>query len=177
MPVYGEKDKSMDQPNDIDQENLVEGDISLDIHAHHSDKEMLIHVGIKILLLFIIILSFDFLLDLILLVLDFIFEIIHLLIEIIDEMLESLLKEALPTSHHQNEVIIVNVALLIVLFGLYKIFHGVRFLYRLKRHIKADWLSYKKRKSLDWKLLPLISKIKLVTAYCLGFSLIFLLAF
>ena len=167
----------MDQPNNIDQESAIESKSSPEIHAHHSDKEMLIHVGVKFLLLFIIILSFDFLVDLMLMALDLIFEVIHLLIEIIDEMLESILAETLPTNKHQNEVIIVNVALIIVLFGLYKLFHGIRFIYRLKRHLKADWLNYKKRKSLDWQALSIVSKIKLVTAYCTGFGLIFLLAF
>ena len=163
--------------NDIATETDVDTGVSVDDIPYHSDKEMLIHVGVKFLLLFTIILSFDFLVDLVLMILDLIFEILHLLIEIIDEILESLLKEALPTTHHQNEVIIVNVAMLIVLFSIYKLFHGVRYIYRLKRHIKADWRIYKKRKSLDWQLLPFLSKVKLVTAYCIGFSLLFLLAF
>ena len=169
----------MEESNNIQKktETEIETDISIDEIAYHSDKEMLIHVGIKFLVLFVIILSFDFLVDLMLMILDLFFELIHLLIEIIDETLESLLKDSLPTSHQQTEAIIVNVALLIILFGIYKLFHGVRFLYRLKRHIKADWISYKKRKSLSWHLLPIISKIKLVSAYCVGFSLIFLLAF
>lgn len=167
----------MEQPNNIDKDADVDSDVISNIEDHHSDKDMLIHVGIKFLLLFIIILSFDFLIDLLLMALDLFFELIHILIEIIDELLESLLAETLATTKHENEVIIVNVALLIVLFGLYKLFHGVRFIYRLKKHIKADWLNYKKRKILDWKLLPLLSKVKLVTAYFTGFSLIFLLAF
>ncbi len=172
-----QKIKIMEQPENIEHEAVVEEEINPEAHEHHSDKDMLLHVGVKFLLLFIIILSFDFLIDLVLMVLDLLFEILHLLIEFIDEMLESMLAEALPTSHHQNEVIIVNVALVIVLFGLYKLFHGIRFIYRLKRHIKADWLNYKKRKTLGWQCLSVISKIKLVTAYCVGFSLIFLLAF
>ena len=169
----------MEQDNKTDHEiaTETETEISIDDIPYHSDKEMLIHVGIKFLLLFTIIFSFDFLIDLVLMILDLIFEILHLLIEIIDEMLESLLKEALPTTHHQNEVIIVNAAMIIVLFSLYKLFHGVRYIYRLKRHIKADWVIYKKRTSLGWKLLPFLSKVKLVTAYCVGFSLLFLLAF
>jgi len=167
----------MEKPDYMENEKIVESDMSPDIHGHHSDKAMLIHVGLKFLFLFIIIFSFDFLIDLVLMALDLIFEILHLLIEIFEEILESILAEALPTSKHQNEVVIVNLALGIVLFALYKIFHGIRFIYRLKRHIKADWLNYKKRKTLDWQALSIISKIKLVTAYCTGFSLIFLLAF
>lgn len=169
----------MEQHNQTDREidTDLENEYKSDFIAHHSDKEMLIHVGIKFLLLFIIILSFDFLIDLFLLLIELFFEAIHLLIEIIEELLESVLAEVLPTDKHQNEVIIINFALIIVLFALYKLFHGVRFIYRLKRHIKADWLNYKKRKVLDWKLLPLFSKIKLVTAYCTGFTLVFLLAF
>jgi len=171
----------MEQDNKTDHEIITDTEadteISVDDIPYHSDKEMLIHVGIKFLLLFAIIFSFDFLIDLVLMILDLIFEILHLLIEIIDEMLESLLKEALPTTHHQNEVVIVNVAMIIILFSLYKLFHGVRYIYRLKRHIKADWVIYKKCTSLGWKLLPFLSKVKLVTAYCVGFSLLFLLAF
>lgn len=167
----------MEQPDNLDKESNVDSDVISNFEDHHSDKDMLIHVGIKFLLLFIIILSFDVLIDLFLMALNLVFEMIHLMIEIIDELLESLLAETLTTTKHQNEVIIVNVALIIVLFGLYKLFHGVRFIYRLKRHIKADWLNYKKRKILDWKLLPLLSKMKLVTAYLTGFSLIYLLAF
>jgi glucan phosphoethanolaminetransferase (alkaline phosphatase superfamily) len=167
----------MDQPNHSDKATADTNDASHDSHAVHSDKDMLIHVAIKFILLFIIIFSFDFLLDLLLMALDLIFEIIHLLIEFIEEILESILAEALPTNKHENEVIIVNFAMILVLFGLYKLFHGVRFIYRLKRHIKADWLRYKQRKSHDWKLLSLVSKIKLVAAYCTGFSLVFLLAF
>ena len=169
------KDKRMEQSNNNHKETDI--DITIEDVPYHSDKDMLIHVGVKFLLLFCVILGFDFLLDLMLGILDLFFELIHLLIEIIDETLESLLKDLLPTSHQQNEAIIVNVAMLIALFGIYKLFHGVRFLYRLKRHIKADWLNYKKRKSISWQLLPLVSKIKLVTAYCVGFSLLFLLAF
>ena len=165
----------MEEPGNSEKETDTE--LKIEELPYHSDKEMLIHVGVKFLILFIVILGFDFLLDLFLGILDFFFELIHLLIEIIDETLEKLLKDSLPTSHQQNEAIIVNVAMLIALFGIYKLFHGVRFLYRLKRHIKADWLNYKKRKSTSWNILPLVSKIKLVTAYCAGFSLLFLLAF
>ena len=165
----------MEQPDNNLKENKA--DLSIEDIPYHSDKEMLIHVGMKFLLLFTIILTFDFLVDLLLMALELIIEIVHLLIEIIDELLESLLAKNLSTTHHQNEMIIVNVALLIVLFAIYKLFHGVRFIYSLKKHIKADWLNYKKRKSLDWKLLPVLSKIKLVTAYCVGFSLLFLFAF
>ena len=161
----------------MEQSNNTETEVALDDVPYHSDKEMLIHVGIKFFVLFIIILGFDFLVDLMLMILDLVFELIHLLIEIIDETLESLLKDSLPTNHQQTESIIVNVALIIVLFGIYKLFHGVRFLYRLKRHIKADWLRYKKRQSLNWHLLPIVSKIKLVVAYCVGFSFLFLFAF
>ena len=168
----------MEQPNNIDQETAVDDDdINLDTLAPHSDKEMLIHVALKFLLLFIIILSFDFLIDLALMALELIFEIIHLLIEFIEEILESILAGTLSTGKHHNEVIIVNIAMIIVLFGLYKLFYGVRFVYRLKRHIKADWLNYKKRKTLDWQSLSLVSQIKLVCAYCIGFMLIFMFAF
>lgn len=168
----------MEQPNNTDQETTTEGSVNQAAEAHHhSDKEMLKHVAIKFLLLFVIILSFDVLFDLMLMLLDLFFEVIHLLIEIIDEVLESLLAETLPTTHHQNEVIIVNVALIIVLFSLYKLFHGVRFIYRLKRHIKVDWLIYKRHKIKDWRSLSLVSKIKLVMAYCAGFSFIFMFAF
>ncbi|OQK18025.1 hypothetical protein AU255_09270 [Methyloprofundus sedimenti] len=167
----------MEQPNNFDKENAVENDIKLDMHAPHSDKEMLIHVALKFLLVFIIILSFDFLIDLTLMALELIFEVIHLLIEFIEEILESVIAETFSTAKHHNEVIIVNVALIIVLFGLYKLFHGVRFVYRLKRHLTVDWLNYKKRKSSHWQSLSLASKIKLVCAYCLGFTLIFLFAF
>ncbi len=165
----------MEQPKSSDKE--TEEEIKIDDVPYHSDKEMLMHVGVKFLLVFAVIISFDLLIELALMILDFIFEILHILIEIIDEILESLLKNRLPTSHHQNEVIIVNVALIIVLLIIYKIFHGVRYIYRLKRHIKADWLSYKKRQSLSWQLLPIMSKLKLVAAYCTGFSLLFFLAF
>lgn len=155
----------------------TDAEMSINDIPYHSDKEMLIHVGVKFLLLFIIILFFDSLVNLILMVLDFIFEILHLLIEIIEEILEAILEGTFATNHHQSEVIIVNVAMIIVLFSIYKTFHGVRYIYRLKRHIKADWLSYKKRKFLSWQLLPIISKVKLVAAYCTGFTLLFFLAF
>ena len=115
--------------------------------------------------------------DLAFFLLDLIFEVIHLIIEVVEELLESIMAEALPTDKHQNEAIIVNLAMLIVFFGLYKLFHGFRFIYRLKRHIKADWILYKKHKISDWRALSLLSKIKLVTAYCTGFTLVFFLAF
>ena len=164
----------MEQPKSSKE---IEEEIKVDDVPYHSDKEMLIHVGVKFLLVFAVIMSFDLLIDLALMILDLIIEILHILIEVIDEMLESFLKDKLPTSHQQNEAIIVNAALIIVILIIYKIFHGLRFVYRLKRHIKADWLSYKKRKSLSWQLLPIMSKIKLVAAYCTGFSLLFFLAF
>ncbi len=167
----------MEQPNGNDNDSIAEIDLVQENLPQHSDKEMLIQVGLKFLFLFIIILTFDFLVDLILMILDFILEIIHLLIELVEETLESILEEALPTTRHQNEVIIVNAAMIFVLFGIFKLFHGVRYLYHLKRHIKAAWLRYKKRKSMNWKVLPIMSKIILVTAYCTGFSLIFFLAF
>lgn len=167
----------MQEPSNLDQENTVEEDLNDHRDLQHSDKKMLMHVAIKFLLLFIIIQFYDVLIDLMLLLLDLFFELIHLLIEIIEEILEVIMAETLPTTHHQNEVIIVNAALIIVLFALYKLFHGVRFVYRLKRHIKTDWLNYKRHIIMDWKQLSLISKSKLVSAYCVGFSLIFLLAF
>lgn len=167
----------MQQLDNTDQKVAQKNDINSEAHEYHSDKEMLIHVGVKFLLLFIIIFSFDFLVELMLIVVDLIFEMIHLLIEVVEELLESILAETLPTNKHQNEVIIVNIAMIIVLYALYKVTHGIKYLYGLKRHIKADWLSYKKRKARDWKLLSLVSKNKLVTAYCIGFSLTFLLVF
>ncbi|WP_428353395.1 hypothetical protein [Methyloprofundus sp.] len=147
------------------------------IQEQHSDKQMLINVALKFLLLFTIIFTFDFLVDLVFFLLDLIFEIIHLIIEVIEELLESIMAEALPTDKHQNEAIIVNLAMLIVIFGLYKLFHGFRFVYHLKRHIRADWLKYKRSKTSCWQGLSLLSKIKLVSAYCTGFTLVFFLAF
>ncbi|GFO71175.1 hypothetical protein BJAS_P0440 [Bathymodiolus japonicus methanotrophic gill symbiont] len=167
----------MQQPDNMDQKVADKSHVNSEDHEYHSDKEMLIYVGVKFFLLITIILSFDFLVELMLIIVDIIFELIHLLIEFIEEFLESILAEALPTNKHQNEVIIVNVAMIIVLYALYRFTHGVKYLYRLKRHIKVDWLIYKKRKVKSWKLLSLLSKIKLVTAYCVGFTLTFLLVF
>lgn len=155
----------------------IEKELKIEGATHHSDKEMLLYIALKFLLLLVAIFYFDVLIHLLTHLFSIGVEVVHLLIEFIEEILEALLEKISPTTRHQNEVIIVNTAMLLVVFGVYKLFFSLRFVYRLKRHLKMDWLRYRKRQALNWSFLPLASKVKLVTAYVVGFISVFLLAF
>lgn len=132
---------------------------------------MLVRVSKKFAVFFILILMFDTLFDWLLELFDAIFELIHLLIEVIEHFLELFLEHTFHTSHHQSETIIVNSAIIIAMYGLYRLFRAAPRLYKqFKRNSLAAWLRHIRRESSCWRALPLNKKIKLVLTYSLGFA-------
>ncbi len=112
----------------------------------------------------------------IILLFDVIFEsfvtVIDISFEMIEFAFEFLIRRIFHTNHHQSEIILVNFYFIAALGGLYWLW---RILPRLKRYLIARWLKHKKRVNFYWQKLTTIEKIKLLTAYTIGFiSILFL---
>jgi hypothetical protein len=138
---------------------------------HESNQQMLLRFGKQFAVLFFLILMFDSLLDWFFEFIDFTIELAHIFIELIEYSIEILLEHVLHTNHQESSTIIVNSAIIIAIYGAYRLFRATpRFLVRIKRNILAVWLRYLRRKSSYWRSLTLIHKIKLVSLYFFGFA-------
>ncbi len=144
---------------------------------NESNRQMLIRVSIKFLLLFFIILMFDSLLDWFLGGIHFLFGLVHLLIESIEYIIEVILEQSLQTNSQQSDIIIVNGTIFIALYVLYRFCLAtptlcVRFKQMLWT-IHARWI---RRETVYWQALPLSQKMYWVISHVSGFSgLLFLL--
>ena len=132
---------------------------------------MLIRISTKFAVLFVLIFLFDSLLDLLSGLIDLIIELLHLIIELFEYSFELLLEHVLNADHHESEVIIVNVAIIIGLYGIYRLCHVIPRLFAwLLRRTKAAWLRRKRRENAYWRALSLNRKIKIGTTYFIGIS-------
>ena len=140
--------------------------------CNESTREMLIRIGAKFIALSCFLLMFD-------LVLDLLLDVVHLLIEFIEYTLGVVLHNLFHINHQQSEVIIVNGALVISLYGLYSLYFSAPRLYtRSKRKCRAFLLRRIKQESAYWRGLSLERKTALIffylsTSYCLLFLFIF----
>jgi hypothetical protein len=141
--------------------------------SSEGDADMIKRVSVRFALVFVLIVFFEELLELVLDIFELVLEIIHLFIELIEQLLEEILEHLLHTDHHETETIIANAVLIIGFIGLILFARYLpRFWLRIKRNIFSVWLNYKRQKYSCWRSLTSIQKIKLVSAYCLGISLI-----
>lgn len=137
--------------------------------CNESNREMLVRIGAKFIALSCVLLLFDSILDLLL-------NGIHLLIEFIEYTLGIVLHNLFHVNHQQSEVIIVNGAIIISLYGLYSLYLSAPRLYtRYKRKFRAFLLNRIKQESACWRGLSLERKIALITFYLSGaYCLLFL---
>ena len=136
-----------------------------------SDNEMLLKIARNFGILFFVLFMFDSIVDLLLWAIDTIIELIHLGIEAIEYSVEIFLENTFHTDHFQSELIIVNTAIVIALFILYRLFFAIPRLYiRYKRKLKAAWLRSKRRRASYWRSMSTICKIKWVSAYSFGIT-------
>ncbi|MCK5830275.1 MAG: hypothetical protein KAH20_08235 [Methylococcales bacterium] len=119
---------------------------------------------------------FDTLLDGLIGVFDLAIELIHLGLDVIEYSIELILEYTIHTGHQESEIIIINSALIIMLYMLYRAFFAAPGICRrLIRKYKAARLLRKRRRASQWKSMLLASKIKLISAYIFGvFCLLFL---
>ncbi len=144
-----------------------------------TDLQMLVRIGKKFAVFFIILLFLNPIIDLLASVFDLIGEMVHLFLEIFETILEDALDLLFNFNHVQSEVILFNGGLLFAGFLLITLCRKIpKILLRFKRAMLAYWLRYKRRKASYWRHLSWHRKIKLVTLYSLGISLLtFLLPF
>jgi len=147
------------------------------VKQHETDSEMLIRISKKFAILFVIILMFDSILDLLAGLVDLMIELFHLVIEIFEYTLELLLEYIFNAHHHESEVIIANVTILLVIYLLLRfIFKLPDLLIHLQNKINTAWLKRKHQEECNWKALPLERRIKIGAAYSVGvFGVLFLL--
>ena len=137
---------------------------------------MLIRIGTKFAILFVIIFMFDSLLDLLSGLIDLVIELLHLVIEFFEYSIELLLEHLLNADHQESEVIIVNVAILVLLYIFYRFCLVIpRFFVWIMRRTKAAWLRLKRRETACWRAQTLNRKIKVGTTYFIGISCILFL--
>lgn len=142
-----------------------------------SDQKMLIRISKKFAVIYAVILMFDTIFDLFQGIIDIFIDLIHIIIEFFEYSIELLLEHILNADHQQSEIMIVNFAIVVGLYCLYKFCMVLPKLFIwLKRRIKAAWLRRKRRESAYWRSLSLNRKIKIYIIYCIGiFGLLFIL--
>jgi hypothetical protein len=119
---------------------------------------------------------FDSILDLLSGLIDLVVEILHLVIEFFEYSIELLLEHFLNANHHESDVIIVNFAIIIGLYGIYRLCRVIPRLFNcFIRRTKAAWLRRKRQENAYWQALPLNRKIKVGTTYVIGVSCILFL--
>jgi hypothetical protein len=136
-----------------------------------SDWQMLARVGKQFVVLLLIITLFDDLLNLVIGIVHFVVELLHLLFEVFEESIEIIMEHTLHTTHHESEIFIINMVLILMVFGLYQLYKKWPRLYRFWRRIsRVMWLRYARRQSSYWRTLPVGRKWKLIIVYTIGFS-------
>ncbi|NOQ65010.1 MAG: hypothetical protein GQ582_10920 [Methyloprofundus sp.] len=162
---------------EIENKAEIKPEIQIEDIPYHSDKEMLIGVALQFVAGLALVFGFDWIIEGLSMLLELMIEIFHLCVEIIEEIAESSLHNIMPESRQKNEAIIVNLTMFIIFLLLYKLFRRLKPIHHLMQLIKKIVLSVKKSILISWQFLPVISRIKLVSAYLFGFSLIFLFSF
>ncbi len=136
-----------------------------------SDRQMLTRVAIKFAVLFFVILMFDSLLDWLLAIFDLLFGLIHLGIDLVEYSVELILENTIHTGSQQSDIIMINVALIIAFYMVYRFFFAIPKMYtKGTKKCKESWVRRSKRRSEHWHALPLSSKVKLISAYTFGTS-------
>jgi hypothetical protein len=128
-------------------------------------------VAIQFAVLFFVIFMFDTLLDGFIGLFDLVVELVHLGMDIVEYSIELILESTIHTGHQESEIIIINSALILMLYIMYRAFFAIPKVYRrLTRKYKAARLLRKRRRTAQWRLMSLVSKVKLISAYAFGVS-------
>lgn len=128
-------------------------------------------MAIQFAVLFFVIFMFDTLLDGLIGLFDLVIELIHLGMDVVEYSIELILESTINTGHQESEIIIINSALILMLYMMYRSFFAIpRICRRLTRKYKAAWLLRKRRRAAQWRLMSLVSKVKLTGAYVFGVS-------
>jgi len=142
-----------------------------------TDTEMLIRISKKFAIIFVFILMFDSILDLLAALLDLMTGLLHLVIEFFEYSFEVLLEHIFNTHHHESEVILANVTILLIIFIFIKFYLKLpELLMIIKLKIQSACLEYRHQQACHWQSLTLERKIKTSAVYSLGvFSVLFFL--
>jgi hypothetical protein len=142
-----------------------------------TDTEMLIRISKKFAIIFVFILMFDSILDLLAALLNLMTELLHLVVEFFEYSFEILLEHIFNTHHHESEVILANLTILLLVFLFIRFCLKIpSLLTLLKLTIQSTWLKYRHRQVCHWQSLTLDRKIKTSALYSVGiFSLLFFL--
>ncbi len=138
---------------------------------NESDQQMLTRIGKKFAILFVLLAMFDSVLDLLSGIIDLMIELFHLLMDAIEYSIELILEHLFNADHQESDVIIVNFAILLAIFGMYRVSFFIPQLYRgLKQKIKNACLKRKQKEIDCWHALSLSRKIKVGLTYFVGVS-------
>jgi hypothetical protein len=142
-----------------------------------TDTEMLIRISKKFAIIFVVILMLDSILDLLAGLLDLMTGLLHLVIEFFEYSFEVLLEYIFNTHHHESEIILANIAILLLIFLFIKFcLKTPNLLIIIKKNIQSTCLEYRHRQACHWQSLTLEKKIKTGAVYSLGiFSVLFFL--
>jgi hypothetical protein len=140
---------------------------------HHETSRLLLSVAWRFAVLFAVLAWSAEIWELTLEFLHLALEGLHLLIEGIEELSELILEHLLDTNHHESEIILFNTALVLMAYGLYRLYRAAPRLYRQwRRNCRAAWLRYKRRKLFYWRSLSEAQKATLMAAYLTGIVLL-----
>ncbi len=132
-----------------------------------TDSQMLKRISKKFALILVFIFMFDTLFDWFIGLLDLMYEGFHIIIEAIEYSIELLLEHIFHTDHQHSEMIIVNGAILLAVYLIYRLYKATP---KLLSKLSKSLLLYLDRKLSSWQEIPLMRKSKLITTYCIGIS-------
>jgi len=159
------------QVAELDEEDLIEKEAVKKIEQH-----ILVKLEIEFALLFLVIFSFDIILDIFSTLIDLFIELIHMIIEVIEGSIELGLEHALHTNHQQSEMIIVNSAIVIIIFLVYRLLKALPSIYvGFIRASSKSWHTFAQQTYDHWHVYSMRLKIKLILVYVVGFGGLFLL--
>jgi len=128
---------------------------------------MLKRIGKKFALILVFIFMFDTLFDWFIGLLDLMYEGFHIIIEAIEYSIELLLEYIFHTNHQHSEMIIVNGAIILAIYLIYRLYKATP---KLLSKLSKSLLLRLDRKLSYWQETPLIRKLKLIATYCIGIS-------
>jgi len=134
-----------------------------------TDSQMLKRIGKKFALILVFIFMFDTIFDWFIGLLDLMYEGFHIIIEAVEYSIELILEYAFHTDHQHSEMIIVNGAILLAVYLLYRLYKAIP---KLLSKLTKSFSLYLDHKFSYWQAIPLIRKLKLITTYCIGISCI-----
>jgi hypothetical protein len=140
---------------------------------NESDQQMLLRIGKKFAVLFILLLMFDLVIDLLSGLIDMLIDLFHLILDAIEYSIELILEYFFNSNHQESDVIIVNFAIILALIGIYRLCLFIPLIYaRLKKRIKTSCSNRKQKEIECWQSLSLNRKIKVALTYIVGISAI-----